>query len=130
MSEIFRLSAATVFDLVGEDAAAILHNLTTNEVKSLAVGSGTETFITNVRGKTLGHVVAFRTREGYRLIGAPGQADAIAEHCDRYTIREDATPNDLSSGLTIYVIGPDAASVLREETDWAESNADVYHSDW
>lgn len=130
MPDLFRLSAATILDLVGDDAPAILHNLTTNDVISLAVGAGAETFITDVRGKMLGHFVAFRTRDGYRMIGAPGQATAVAQHCDRYTIREDASPVDLSSDLTIYVVGPEAPSVLRDETDWAQSNAEVYDTDW
>ncbi len=85
-----------MLDLVGKDAAAILHNLTSNEIKSLVVGGpGVETFITNVKGKCIGHVLAFRTEEGYRLIGAAGQSDAIAQQMDRYTIREDATPQVL-----------------------------------
>ncbi|QEF98696.1 putative global regulator [Stieleria maiorica] len=130
MSTVFRLSAATVLDLAGTDAAAILNNLTTNDVKSLQVGCGCETFLTDVRGKTLAHVVAFRTVDGFRLIGAPGQADAIAAHADRYTIREDATPIDRSADNTAFVLAPDAPVTLRDETDWGESNAMCYDVDW
>lgn len=92
----------SVLDLDGKDAEAILHNLTTNEIKSLQVGEkGTETFITNVKGKCLGHVLVYRTTSGFRLIGSggdessdsPSQSQAIAEHADRYTIREDAVPS-------------------------------------
>ncbi|QDV45110.1 putative global regulator [Stieleria neptunia] len=130
MSAVFRLSAATVLDLVGDDATAILNNLTTNDVKSLQIGCGCETFLTDVRGKTVAHVVAFRTPEGFRMIGADGQADAIATHADRYTIREDATPVDHSSELSVFVLAPDAPVTLREETDWGESNAMRYDVDW
>ncbi|MCS7470740.1 aminomethyltransferase [Stieleria sp. ICT_E10.1] len=130
MSAVFRLSAATVLDLVGDDATAILNNLTTNDVKSLQTGCGCETFLTDVRGKMVAHVVAFRTPEGYRLIGADGQADAITAHADRYTIREDATPVDRSSEYTVFVLAPDAPVTLREETDWGESNAVCYDVDW
>ncbi|PAY15245.1 aminomethyltransferase [Rhodopirellula sp. SM50] len=130
MSAVFRLSAATVLDLVGDDATAILNNLTTNDVKSLQIGCGCETFLTDVRGKMVAHVVAFRTPEGYRLIGADGQADAIAAHADRYTIREDATPVDHSSEYTVFVLAPEAPVTLREETDWGESNAACYDVDW
>ncbi|WP_372896234.1 folate-binding protein YgfZ [Stieleria sp.] len=130
MSAVFRLSAATVLDLVGNDATAILNNLTTNDVKSLQIGCGCETFLTDVRGKMVAHVVAFRTPDGYRLIGANGQADAIVAHADRYTIREDATPVDHSSEYTVFVLAPDAPLTLREETDWGESNAACYDVDW
>lgn len=130
MSNLFRLSQATVLDLIGQDAAVILHNLTTNHVKALAVGDGCETFITDVRGKTLAHVSVFRTPNGFRLIGAAGQADAIATHVDRYTIREDCQCVDLSDQISVFVIGPDASTVLRSETDWGESNATCYDVDW
>lgn len=130
MPNVFRLSAATVLDIVGDDAPPILHNLTTNEVKSLEVGCGCETFITDVRGKVLAHVSVFRTPDGYRLIGAPEQADVIAAHADRYTIREDAKPVDLSADLTVFVISPDAPLTLRDETDWGSANACCYDVDW
>lgn len=130
MSSIFRLSSATVLDLVGEDAAKILNNLTTNDVKSLEIGCGCETFITDVRGKTLGHVYAFRTPAGFRLIGSPGQSAAIAAHVDRYTIREDARPVDMSDECVVFVIAPVAPVTLRDETDWGESNAERYDVDW
>ena len=129
-STLFRLSSATVLDFVGDDAPAVLHNLTTNEVKSLEVGCGCETFITDVRGKTLAHVYAFRTPEGYRLIGAPGQAETIAAHADRYTIREDARTVDRSADCSVFVMSPDAPASLRDETDWGEANARGYDVDW
>jgi len=130
MSHVFRLDGATVLDVDGVDSAMILHNLTTNDVKSLAVGCGAETFVTDVRGKTLGHVYAFRTVEGYRLIGAAGQAEAVAAHADRYTIREDARPVDRSADYSVFVLSPAAPSSLLDEADWSQSNAQAYAVDW
>ncbi|MEM6471798.1 MAG: aminomethyltransferase [Planctomycetota bacterium] len=130
MSGVFHLPELTVVDLLGSEAAVILHNLTTNDVKKLPVGGGCETFITEVRGRTLAHVYAFRTSDGFRLIGAPGQADAIIAHADRYTIREDATPSDLSSSMVGFVLSPNASETLRNEADWGESSAQAYDVDW
>lgn len=130
MSTVFRLPELTVVDLLGSDAAVILHNLTTNDVKALEVGGGCETFLTDVRGKMLAHVFAFRTSEGYRMVGARGQADAILSHADRYTIREDATPVNLSRELVGFVLAPNASESLRHEADWGESAAWVYDVDW
>jgi hypothetical protein len=117
---LIRLPALSIVDLVGADATAILHNLTTNDVKKLTTDgphrAGLETFITNVRGKCLGHVVVFATENGYRMIGAPGvvatadnagtvrQSQAIAEHADRYTIREDATPVIRDEELAAWMV--------------------------
>lgn len=104
---ILSLPTLAILDLDGKDATAILHNLTTNGIKTLQVegdenpGIGVETFVTNVKGKCLGHVLAFRTSSGFRLIGAgptavsqngTSQSQTIAAHADRYTIREDAVP--------------------------------------
>ncbi len=123
MTSVFRLSAATVVDLMGQDAAKILHNLTTNEVKTLAVGEGCESFITDVRGKTLAHVQVVAIEGGFRLIGAAGQADAILGHVDRYTIREDCAGTDRSEEMAVFVLSPESAAELGRATVWAESNA-------
>ncbi len=125
---LFAIDAASIIDLAGADAIAILNNLTTNDVKSLEVGSGCETFVTDVRGKTLGHVFAFRTQDGCRLIGAPGQSEAIATHVDRYTIREDVTTTIRDADFQVFVsesavetpyekyaltwLGPDSTAII------------------
>lgn len=106
---IYRLSAVSIIDLVGPDAMAIAQNLTTNDVKSLEPGIGSETFVTDVRGKTLGHFVAYRTDRGLRFLGSPGQSQAFANHADRYTIREDATPEVLDEKWAGIVVSPEAA---------------------
>ncbi len=89
-NQFYRLDSISVVDVVGNDAEKIVHNLTTNEVTKLGLGIGCESFITDVRGKTLGHVVVFRQQNGLRLMGAGGQSERLVEHVDRYTIREDA----------------------------------------
>lgn len=101
---IYRLNQWSVIDVVGADAAAIVHNLTTNEVKKLSVGEGRETFITDVRGKTLGHGFLYRHEDRFRLIGSPGQSDRIASHVDKYTIREDAAAVICDDQFAIWVV--------------------------
>lgn len=108
----YRLGALSVLDVIGTDAGQIVSNLTTNEVTSLLSGQGCETFVTNVRGKILGHVQIFRTDEGYRCIGPAGQSERLAEHVDRYTIREDAEPRVLDAEFSAAVLAPDTAAAL------------------
>ncbi len=153
----YRLGSLTILDFDGKDSDQILHNLTTNDVKSLAmpqtndaanvIGSGRETFITDVRGKTLGHVVAYRTSTGYRLIGAAGQSAAIAAHADKYTIREDAVPTirdddftaivvhrslieKRSSGLTARSESSDTVHRFFDANDGALKGVNVYETGW
>ncbi len=106
---LFSLSELSVIDLVGDDAVKIAQNLTTNDLAPLAVGSGCETFVTDVRGKTLGHFVVFRTDEGLRFIGAAGQSQTLASHADRYTIREDSEAHVRDEELVGVVLDGEAA---------------------
>ncbi|WP_246112836.1 CAF17-like 4Fe-4S cluster assembly/insertion protein YgfZ [Allorhodopirellula solitaria] len=131
---LLRLPTVSVLDLVGKDAAAILHNLTTNEVKSLSVdGPGVESFITNVKGKCIGHGMIFRTDRGYRLIGAAGQSDAIATQMDRYTIREDAEPDVIDDQVHPYLLVgplPDEPRTFRELSDGGDACVPSYGVPW
>lgn len=127
------LPALSVLDLVGSDAAAILHNLTTNEVKSLQVDApGVETFITNLKGKCIAHVVVFRTADGYRLIGAAGQSEAIATQIDRYTIREDAQARVIDDRVEPYLlVGPHVGEPLTfRSLDQGDAKLPSYAVPW
>ncbi len=107
---IYRLDQLSVVEVSGADASTILHNLTTNEVRALGDGEGRETFITDVRGKTLGHVCLFKHQDGLRLVGPVGQSEAICSHIDRYTIREDATAEIQDSEFVGFVLTPELAA--------------------
>ncbi|MDA7874753.1 aminomethyltransferase [Rhodopirellula sp.] len=106
---IYRLDHLSVVEVSGADSSTILHNLTTNEVRALGDGEGRETFVTDVRGKTLGHVCLFKQGHGLRLVGPSGQSEAIFSHIDRYTIREDATAEIRDSDYVGFVITPELA---------------------
>lgn len=109
---LYRLGKASVVDVRGGDAAKIVHNLTTNEVTQLAVGTGCESFVTDVRGKTIGHVVVYRIADGLRLIGAEGQSEALRSHVDRYIIREDAEPQIRDDDFAVFAMAAEAAARL------------------
>jgi tRNA-modifying protein YgfZ len=104
---LVRLPNLAVLDVIGKDAAKIAQNLCTANIETIGPSRGREAFITDVRGKTLGHVCVFRTDKGLRLIGAgahdtlgvPNQATAIAAHFDKYTLREQSVPEDRSTEL-------------------------------
>ncbi len=115
-----RLSSLAVLDVTGKDAARIANNLCTADVMKQELGQGQEAFVTEVRGKAIGHVCIFRTVDGVRMIGAGGgqqpaianQAVAIAAHLDRYTIREQSLPQDRSDqfvGLVLSTSFPGSA---------------------
>ncbi|WP_246114454.1 CAF17-like 4Fe-4S cluster assembly/insertion protein YgfZ [Rubripirellula tenax] len=118
--QIYRLSSLSIIDVGGADAAAIVHNVTTNQVKSLEVGEGRETFITDVRGKTLWHAFLYRQSDRFRLIGPSGQSQRFVEHLDRYTIREDAVPLIRDEDHFVFVVPPGGSDALG--ISWPESS--------
>lgn len=114
------LPPLTVLDLVGVDAPKILNNLTTAPILTLGIGEGHETFITDVRGRTLGHVCVYALADRLRLIGAAGQGDVIARHLDRYTIREAAVPVDHSETWSGLLVDEAALANLAPAIDFAQ----------
>ena len=139
--QIFETTPLSIIDVTGADAATIIHNLTTNTVVGLETGQGNECFVTDVRGKTLGHVSLYRRDNLIRLIGPGGQSERIAQHVDRYTIREDATAVIRDDDFSSVVIAPQLAgelapglvedTVLREvEIAIANTKAHLYGCRW
>ncbi|MEM9825906.1 MAG: aminomethyltransferase [Planctomycetota bacterium] len=80
----------SIVSVTGQDAEKILSNLTTNKIADATEDVAVETFVTEVRGRCVGHVMVIRFEDGFRLVGSAGQSEAIAALVDRYTIREDA----------------------------------------
>jgi tRNA-modifying protein YgfZ len=136
--------AGSVVDVIGRDAATILHNLTTANVKKLEIGQCVESFITEVKGRTVGHVIVKRMSDRFRLIGASGQSAAIAAQVDRYTIREDATaqirddefcievypPHSNSNAIDSIAanwLGEETSICLQEKTPSQDVNLEAFH---
>ena len=103
----------TQLELIGDDRAAFLHNLSTNEIRKLAPGEGCEAFLLNVQGKIIGHVLVF-CGESLVLETVPGQAEKLLAHLDRYLIREKVTLHDRSRDWAeLLLAGAEAASRLQ-----------------
>lgn len=111
---LYRMGKVCIVDVSGADAITIVNNVTTNEIKSMQVGDGRETFITNVRGKTIGHGFLYRETDRLRLIGPAGQSQRLVEHLDRYTIREEATPAIRDDDFVAVVLVGDAIKVFAQ----------------
>jgi folate-binding protein YgfZ len=83
--------------LTGADRQKFLNNFCTNEVGKLQFGESCEAFLTNVKGKVIGHFLAHARDSELVLITVPGQAAKIIEHLDRYIIREDVQLRDTTA---------------------------------
>ncbi len=64
--------------------------------QAVAFGAACEAFITNVRGWCVEHGFVLKLENEILFAGQLGNPTALCSHIDRYIIREDAKPNDLS----------------------------------
>ena len=100
-------------EISGPDRAKFLHNLTTNDVKRLAEGSGHEAFVTSPQGKTLAYITNLATDHAVLLRSDPGVADSFVPHLTRYGVFDDIAINDVSGQTFEYhLVGPDADQVV------------------
>lgn len=97
----------------GPDRAKCLHNLTTNEVKRLAVGDGCEAFVTSPQGKILA-LITIAARPDTLLVGADADArDGLLAHLGKYAIFDDVQVDDISAEtFEIHVVGPQLDDLL------------------
>jgi folate-binding protein YgfZ len=111
-ARLIRLPRWSTLAVSGRDRAAFLHNMCTNDIRRLAPGDQCEAFLTDVKGKIVGHVIVMATDETLLLVGVPGTAETLAGHLDRYIIREDVQLADVSATHEWFLwIGPDAVWV-------------------
>ncbi len=109
-------STRTQIELTGRDRASFLHNLTTNAVRDLSVGSGCEAFVLNVKGHVVGHVFIFACPDSHVIETVPGQAQTLITHLDRYLIREDVQLRDRShEWAELLLSGPQAEALLANQ---------------
>ena len=123
------VSERTVLRLSGEDRAVFLHNMCTNDIKSLPAGQGAEVFLTTVQGKILAYCFAYVRCADILLETSPGQAAAMTEHLDRYVIREDVNLNELEVSKLV-VAGLAAPQILAQVTGCTAPDEPLANIEW
>lgn len=81
--------------ITGRDRVKFLHNLTTNDVKALPVGTGCEAFVTSPQGKTLGLVTLHAEDDAILLRADEGALEHLRPHFEKYAIFDDVALDDL-----------------------------------
>jgi folate-binding protein YgfZ len=110
-------SRRTQIELAGADRQTFLHNLCTNEVKRLVVGSGCEAFLCNAQGHTLALVNIFCGPETLVVETVPGEEAKLLAHLDRYLIREKVELRGRSDDWAeLLLAGPGAAELLQKDS--------------
>lgn len=110
---VFDVSNRTQLEMSGADRHSFFHGFCTNDIKGLAVGSGCEAFLCNVKGRILGHVFAFAGAESLWIESVPGQGDALTAHLNKYHLVEDIELTDRTEARAEFLIsGPLAVEKL------------------
>jgi folate-binding protein YgfZ len=103
-------------EVTGPDRAKFLHNLTTNEVKRLAVGRGCEAFVTSPQGKTIGYVLLHAAEDRILVRSDPGGMGLVLPHLRKYGIFDDVAIDDRSEAtFEIHLFGPACEDLLLRE---------------
>jgi folate-binding protein YgfZ len=120
MDQGFLLGELTILAITGADRLKIANNLCTQDLKSIAPGQIAETFVTDVKGRTLSHGVALAREDALWFISSPGQGTRLVPHFDRYIIREDAAVQDASGDwdAVLFLAIEDALAFGASHPDW------------
>jgi folate-binding protein YgfZ len=114
---VFDQSHRGKVEAVGKEALPFLHNLCTNDIKNLTVGSGCEAFLANARARTLAHVYVFRrppeAPADLWLDAGPGLGEKVFKHLDRHLISEQVELAERTREYAqVHLCGPQARAVL------------------
>ena len=94
---LFDRSDRCRLEIRGPDRAKFLHNLTTNEIKRLPAGKGCESFVTNLRGKTVGYVIVLAETDRLLVRADRGSLRAMLPHFEKYGVFDEVTIEDRSA---------------------------------
>ena len=115
---LFDVSNRGKVDATGKDAATFLHNLCTNDIENMPLGAGCEAFFCTARAKVVAHALIYHlllpgNRHAFWFDLAPGQAEKLIQHLDRFIISEEVEIADRTQGFCqVHLAGPNAKAVL------------------
>lgn len=112
---LFDLRDRVQIEMTGRDRATFLHNFCTNDIKKLRPGHGCEAFVTNIKGKVLGHIFVFAEETSLWIESVAGSAETLMSHLGRFVIREDVQLHDRSTEFAeLLLTGSSATELLSQ----------------
>ncbi|NUO83735.1 aminomethyl transferase family protein [candidate division KSB1 bacterium] len=99
----------------GKDREALLHRLTTNEMRKLPVGKSRVNVFTNVKGRVIARVEMLAEEQRYLLLTGAGQGATLRAWIDKYTFIEEVKPIDATHALAVIALfGEESATRLQD----------------
>ena len=104
-----------VIEVRGTDRVAFLHNLLTQDIKSLQAGSAAEAALVTPAAKMLATPIVLAEADAHWLLTPRPQVETVLKTLDRYLITEDVTLADQRDNQTVLAIqGPRSQALLDE----------------
>ena len=114
---VYDASAIGRLKVTGADGLDLLHRLSTNAVESLIPGQGTNTVLTDDRGRIIDLITVTNLGEYVLILTSPNQQQRIIDWLDKYTIVEDITVEDVTGDTAMLgLVGPNATNVAAKTT--------------
>jgi folate-binding protein YgfZ len=124
---LFDLSHRGKVEVTGDEAATFLHNLLTNDIKTLPYSHGRESFLCNLQARVLAYVLVYHLKifddhaylsshDTFWLDVDPGLGDKVARHLDRHLISERAEIADRTASFAqLHLAGPGAVALAEQD---------------
>ncbi len=104
---VLELNRRGILRLTGKHVLDLLHRLSTNDVKNLAVDQWTTTILTTDKGRILDVITVLRREHHVILLCGEGRAEVVSAWLDKYIIMDDVQIENVTSKLhAYYFFGP------------------------
>ncbi len=124
------LSARGRIAVRGRDRARLLHNLTSNEIKKLAPGSGCYAFLLSPQGRIQADLTLLACDNHILLDTEPELREKTAQHIRRYIVADQVELEDVTAATCAVALeGPESAPVL-EKAGGQAPGGDYQHLQW
>jgi folate-binding protein YgfZ len=113
------------FRVSGQDAAVLLHHLTTNNIKRLQDGQGCDAILISNKARVLDWLQVWRDGESFLVLTSPNRRAMFAPHAQKFVLyRQDVKIEDVSErGALLGFFGHGAPGVLPASSEDAPLNA-------
>ncbi len=110
--------------VTGKDREALLHRLTTNEMRKLPAGKTRVNVFTNAKGRVIDRIEMLVEEERYLLLTSAGRDETLQQWIAKYTFLEDVkTANARHELALIGLLGKESVARVQERLHVAVSEA-------
>jgi folate-binding protein YgfZ len=111
---LFDTNWHAVITLAGRDRVKYLHNISSNDIKSLADGSGTLALLLNPQGRILAELEVYVLPEKLLVLSHAAQRERTVATLKKYVIGSQVQIEDVTEQMgSLGIEGPRAAEIVR-----------------